>query len=85
MARKPRNGYIRNRLERVRVHSNADGSFGIEAVWRPPYGTKISDGFPGAGEWLPPGLFTRMHAAQELERHLNYILGAPDSASEDSK
>jgi len=67
--------YIRKRLERVRVHSNADGSFGIEALWREPYGRKISEGFPAAGDWLPPGLFTRMATAEELERHLNAMLG----------
>lgn len=70
-----KHGFLRKRLERVRVHSNADGSFGIEAVWRPPYGLKISEGFPAAGDWLPPGLFTRMHTAQELEYQLNLILG----------
>ena len=73
--RKPDNRWLCKRLMRVRVHSNADGSFGIEAVWRPPYGTKLSDAFPAAGDWLPPGLFTRMHVAEEVERHLNHILG----------
>lgn len=75
---KLRREYIRKRLERVRVHSNSDGSFGIEAVWRPPYALKVSDAFPGGGTWMPPGLFTRMHAAEELERHINAILGCKE-------
>lgn len=79
-SRKPRNGFLRRRIERVRVHSNSDGSFGIEAKWRTPYVTRADEGqTPVWVSEIPPGLFTRMATAEELERHLNYILGATDN------
>jgi len=70
--------WIRRRIERVRVHSNADGSMGIEVRWKEPFAFKYSSAFPaGQGpepQWQPPGLFTRMETAEEVERILNRVL-----------
>jgi hypothetical protein len=78
MTKKSDYRWIRKRLQRVRVHSCADGSFGIEAKWREPYAFKYSSAFPaGQGEepqMQPPGLFTRMATAEEIEMILNRVL-----------
>jgi len=76
MAAKPDLRWIRRRLERVRVHSCSDGTFGIEARWKEPFAYK-ADEEASCARQLPPGMFTRMDTAEELERILNAALGVP--------
>lgn len=75
--------WIRRRLERVRVHSCSDGTFGIEPVWREPYVVKSKAMEEFMDQELPPGLFTRMATSEEIERLLNAALGytAPNGGS----
>lgn len=76
--------YLRRRIERVRVHSNADGTFTISPWWKEPYVFRPNvEDQPSisALRELPPGLFTRMETAEEIERHLNALLGAALSPS----
>ena len=67
--------WLRRRLKRVRVHSCSDGSFGIEAQWLAPYVVIEKDEPAAFGHReLPPGLFTRMATAEEIERLINSAL-----------
>jgi len=61
--------WIRRRLERVRVHSCADGTFTLEARWKEPYMVRMDEEMLTRS--LPPGLFTRMDTAEELEKLIN--------------
>ncbi len=64
--------WLRRRIAYVRVHSCADGSMGINVAWKEPYARR-SEEFETE---MPPGLFTRMVAAERIERILNKALGA---------
>lgn len=82
MKNRDRQRWLRKRIEYVRVHSNADGSFGIEARWRAPYAV-LSDA-AGLVRDMPPGLFTRMETAEKLERVLNEMFGHLNGERSDS-
>lgn len=63
--------YLQRRMSSVRVHSNADGSFGIAPHWKEEWMMgKDIDG----KDFYPPGLYTRLGAAVELERLINAAL-----------
>jgi hypothetical protein len=66
--------WLRRRLKRVRVHSRSDGSFGIEAQWLEPYVIIPKEPSAFGDRDLPPGLFTRMATAEEIERLINSAL-----------
>lgn len=75
MANKVNLKSLRQRIKRVRVHSCSDGSFGIEAHWLAPYVVIEKDGVGTFGHRdLPPGLFTRMVTAEDIETLINSAL-----------
>ncbi len=73
-----RDEWLSKRIRRVRVHSCSDGSFGIEAQWLAPYVVIEKEEPESFGRReLPPGLFTRMATAEEIEMILNRALHTP--------
>lgn len=70
------NTWLRKRIERVKVHSCADGSFVIMARWKEPYVRRSQSDPPDLGSELPPGMFTRMDVADQIEKELNLLLDA---------
>ena len=66
---------LRKRIKYVRVHSCSDGTFGIEPYWLAPYVVIEKDGTGSFGRTeLPPGLFTRMATAEDLQDFINAAL-----------